>query len=268
MDGYIIKKQNSAAVFDTHLHDLYEINFALSAGTQIIIENQIYETKPGEVFLFPPYAFHQLDSRGMPYERWVLFFRQQTLSAEMPSLAPAIEGLKKPRVLKLTTEQTNIFCRLLEAAEAESRKKDSFSLFRNVCALGRLLIFLAETGAKTNPASESVPQNEIGAVLAYINTHLAEPQGIDLLCRRFCMSRTKFCTLIRRSIGMSYQEYLLHLRLARAMECLSDGMSVTDSAEQSGFPSYANFIRTFKKHVGVTPYQYGKKGKFSEKIDK
>mgnify|MGYP004528777245 FL=1 len=268
MDGYIIKKQNSTAVFDTHLHDLYEINFALSCGTQIIIENQIYETKPGEVFLFPPYVFHQLDSRGMPYERWVLFFRKQTLLAEAPSLAPAIENLKVPRVLKLTAEQTNTFCRLLGEAEAESRKNDPLSLFRNICALGRILVFLAETGEETKLTSENVPQNEIGAVLAYISAHLAEPQGIDLLCRRFCMSRTKFCTLIRRSIGMSYQEYLLHLRLAKAMECLSGGMSVTDTAEQSGFPSYANFIRTFKKHVGVTPYQYGKKGKFSEKIDK
>lgn len=268
MDGYIIKKQNSTAVFDTHLHDLYEINFALSCGTQIIIENQIYETKPGEVFLFPPYVFHQLDSRGMPYERWVLFFRKQTLLAEAPSLAPAIENLKVPRVLKLTAEQTNTFCRLLGEAEAESRKNDPLSLFRNICALGRILVFLAETGEETKLTSENVPQNEIGAVLAYISAHLAEPQGIDLLCRRFCMSRTKFCTLIRRSIGMSYQEYLLHLRLAKAIECLSGGMSVTDTAEQSGFPSYANFIRTFKKHVGVTPYQYGKKGKFSEKIDK
>ncbi len=268
MDGYIIKKQNSTAVFDTHLHDLYEINFALSCGTQIIIENQIYETKPGEVFLFPPYVFHQLDSRGMPYERWVLFFRKQTLLAEAPSLAPAIENLKVPRVLKLTAEQTNTFCRLLGEAEAESRKNDPLSLFRNICALGRILVFLAETGEETKLTSENVPQNEIGAVLAYISAHLAELQGIDLLCRRFCMSRTKFCTLIRRSIGMSYQEYLLHLRLAKAMECLSGGMSVTDTAEQSGFPSYANFIRTFKKHVGVTPYQYGKKGKFSEKIDK
>ena len=268
MDGYIIKKQNSTAVFDTHLHDLYEINFALSCGTQIIIENQIYETKPGEVFLFPPYVFHQLDSRGMPYERWVLFFRKQTLLAEAPSLAPASENLKVPRVLKLTAEQTNTFCRLLGEAEAESRKNDPLSLFRNICALGRILVFLAETGEETKLTSENVPQNEIGAVLAYISAHLAEPQGIDLLCRRFCMSRTKFCTLIRRSIGMSYQEYLLHLRLAKAMECLSGGMSVTDTAEQSGFPSYANFIRTFKKHVGVTPYQYGKKGKFSEKIDK
>ena len=132
VDGYIIKKQNSTAVFDTHLHDLYEINFALSCGTQIIIENQIYETKPGEVFLFPPYVFHQLDSRGMPYERWVLFFRKQTLLAEAPSLAPAIENLKVPRVLKLTAEQTNTFCRLLGEAEAESRKNDPLSLFRNI----------------------------------------------------------------------------------------------------------------------------------------
>ena len=268
MEGYVVKKQSCAAEFDTHLHDLYEINFALSEGTQIVVEDRIYETKPGEVFLFPPYVFHQLDSKGKTYERWVLFFSERSLMKEIPSLSPAMEQLKKPCVLKLYPEQTEALCRLLEQAEAELGKNNPLSRFRNVCLLGNILSFLAEAGGTPGEMESGAPESEVGALLLYISEHLAEPQGTELLCRKFCMSRTKFYTLIRRSIGMSYQEYLLQLRLAKAMECLSGGMSVTDAAEKSGFNSYSNFIRTFKKHVGTTPYQYGKRSNFSEMIDK
>ena len=47
-------------------------------------------------------------------------------------------------------------------------------------------------------------------------------------------------------------------QLANAAKLLSEGHSVTDAAEMSGFADCSNFILLFKKAYKITPLQYKK----------
>ena len=51
-------------------------------------------------------------------------------------------------------------------------------------------------------------------------------------------------------------EYLREMYPQEAKKLLSAGNSVTETALACGFGDYANFIRVFKKHVGVPPGKY------------
>lgn len=51
-------------------------------------------------------------------------------------------------------------------------------------------------------------------------------------------------------------KYIVSKRITEAKKLLATEKSVTDTAFMCGFNDYANFIRTFKKAVGVPPGKY------------
>lgn len=51
--------------------------------------------------------------------------------------------------------------------------------------------------------------------------------------------------------GIPFRTYVLWLRLVRAVEAHSDGMSLTGAAQEAGFADSAHFSRTFKRMFGV-----------------
>jgi len=57
---------------------------------------------------------------------------------------------------------------------------------------------------------------------------------------------------------MNLHEYIIFKRVARAKKLLMEGKSVTETCHLSGFNDYSNFIRTFKRTVGISPGKYSK----------
>ena len=62
--------------------------------------------------------------------------------------------------------------------------------------------------------------------------------------------------MFNRYCGTTVTKYIISKRITEAKKLLSNGKSVTETAFASGFNDYANFIRTFKKTVGVPPGKY------------
>jgi AraC-like DNA-binding protein len=70
------------------------------------------------------------------------------------------------------------------------------------------------------------------------------------------LSVAKLCDLFKNQLSTTANKYLTGKRISHAKKLLSEGKSVTDTAIESGFSDYANFIRTFKKAVGIPPGKY------------
>ncbi len=59
-----------------------------------------------------------------------------------------------------------------------------------------------------------------------------------------------------KETGLSYQEWRLQWRLHRAIELLSEGRTVGETAFELSFSSDSAFVDFFKKQTGATPLQY------------
>ncbi len=70
--------------------------------------------------------------------------------------------------------------------------------------------------------------------------------------------------IIREETGHSFKTVLTQLRIEHAKKLLSDGMSVSDVADQVGYGSASYFIKVFKASEGITPDAY-RKNKLSHK---
>lgn len=93
----------------------------------------------------------------------------------------------------------------------------------------------------------------------FIEAHPKEKITADLLCRNFLLNRQQLYDIFRRNFNMTVKEYVLGKKIEKAKYLLKNTTdSVTEIAEECGFPDYNNFIQRFKKCVGTTPLKYRK----------
>ena len=74
------------------------------------------------------------------------------------------------------------------------------------------------------------------------------------------LNKSYLSTLMNEVLETGFTDYLNSVRITKAREMLDNtGMSVNEICQATGFNSVQNFIRVFKKYVGMTPGQYRKK---------
>ena len=90
----------------------------------------------------------------------------------------------------------------------------------------------------------------------YINAHFSEDLTLERLAKKSYVSVNQLCKLFKKRFGTTVAKYIMSKRISEAKKLLSQGKSVSDTALACGFSDYANFIRVFKKFVGVSPGKY------------
>jgi len=96
----------------------------------------------------------------------------------------------------------------------------------------------------------------IEKVTDFISVHYHEDISLDQ-CAELCeLSPQYLSKLFKRTMDISFIEYVTQIRVTRAKELLeTTDLMVNEIADQVGYHP-KNFIRVFKKQVGVPPGQY------------
>ena len=97
----------------------------------------------------------------------------------------------------------------------------------------------------------------IRKALQYIATHYAEPLRISDVAGQLLLSPDYFATLFRKTVGESFNSYLMRIRIEESkLLLLSTDDTLTDVAIATGFSDQSYFCRMFKKLVGVSPGKF------------
>lgn len=90
---------------------------------------------------------------------------------------------------------------------------------------------------------------------------------INWLAREMAMGRTSFYTKIKAVTGLSANEFIIDLKIKRAMEMLEKSdETILEIAMKLGFVSQRYFSTVFKQNTGKTPSQYRQEKKTSVRI--
>lgn len=70
------------------------------------------------------------------------------------------------------------------------------------------------------------------------------------------LNRQYMSALFKRQEGISIQQYIIRVRMERALTLLKQGISVTETARLCGYESIYAFSKAFKREIGVSPTEY------------
>lgn len=98
---------------------------------------------------------------------------------------------------------------------------------------------------------------DIEKVLVFIKSNYAEQITLDHMIRDIHISKYHFIRLFRRVMGVTPYHYLTTYRIneAKTLLCTTD-KNIAEIAFDCGFLDAGQFIRHFKKYVGMKPLQY------------
>ena len=94
----------------------------------------------------------------------------------------------------------------------------------------------------------------------YIQKHYAEPLTLSQVADSVYINHTYLSRVIKGELGMGFSDLLNLIRIENAKKFLKDpSYNINRIAEMVGYSSPQYFNHSFKKIVGITPWQYRSK---------
>ncbi len=202
-------------------------------------------------------------------EAWQLFEEKHYDIILTDINMPLMNGIQLARLIKEKLPQTHIvfltgyddFDYALSALKlgADDYLLKPFSKKDVLQILHQIIPKIEQAKKKTQLESlmEKSPQSEIEQL---IQNQLSDVNlSLKSLANQLSFSPNYLSVLIKKELGMSFQDYLIQERLKKAKRLLlTTNLKVYEIAEQVGFEDMNYFSQRFKQVVGVTPRQFKK----------
>ncbi|MEW5815541.1 MAG: response regulator [Spirochaetota bacterium] len=129
---------------------------------------------------------------------------------------------------------------------------------RSLADLRSDLLTMASDTMEQLSTSEALKYGQlINSIISYINIHYMEDLKESKLCKEFLVHASYFCKLFKEKTGITFKQYLTHIRIAKAKELLRfEQYKVYEIASLVGFENPKYFSRIFRAETGVTPWEY------------
>lgn len=250
---------------DMHIHDCYELYYAISGGNQFFIADQWYEICRGDLFAINHNETHHVfEKTGIPHERYVISIHPEFLSSISTGetdLSKCFQRENKSfcHKISLDKEDQKQFLYLLHkisAAEGYGADVIENTAFSELMVLTNRLFLRPKDELSESPLHSYHPL--VSEMIQYINENITAPLTVSKIAEHFFLSESYVCRIFKQCTGTTVNKYLTGRRIGIAKTLLAGGSSVLSACELSGFNDYSNFIKTFTKSVGISPKRYSK----------
>lgn len=250
-------------IVDFHLHDGYEIFFLISGDVSYFVENKVYSIEYGDLIITNNHEIHK-PSFGSDkiYERICLEFNPaivQPLNSQKFDLLncftnrPAGEHNR----IRLNHKHVDDILELFYKIESLGKNQYEGSEILRLSYLIELLVFTNRVYMRI-PVSKELPNihEKLVPILQYIDDNLESDMDLECLEKLFYIDRYYLSKLFKSGTGSSIHSYIIFKRISKAKRLLSEGVNVTQACTRCGFNDYSNFLKMFKKIVGISPGKY------------
>lgn len=247
-----------------HTHEFYEMNIVMNGTGVHKIENMSFEVKTGDVFIIPPMTVHAyVDTKGLNV--YHILLRQEFITDNgeeafsMPGFIQLTEiepflrrHMPRDMFLHLSPESLASLLPDLNLIERDGLfDSDTFIPLKNHITwkiLYTLSARLNEQMKHKNADTKRKSDVEIAKILEYIHKNLGEKITVELLCKKFYLSRSTFLRRFSENCRCTPMEYINRCRCKKAMELMRlSAYSKTEIAHICGFYDLSHMERTIKK---------------------
>ncbi len=224
--------------------------YILEGEGYLKIEDQMYEPKPGELFLLP--AGVRQSYGTVSENRFGKFWCHFGAKLGDLHLWDIVRTSPKITVSDASTVQT-MFQELIQHAE----KPKLTSAFRvNALLLQMISMYLEQAESVHVDMKATTSLEKMGNILQYIEDHLQNDLTVELLAKEAHFHPNYFIALFKKSTGYSPIQYINRLRMEKAKHQLSfTDKPVSTIADGLGMDLHY-FSRTFREFTGSSPSQW------------
>lgn len=213
-----------------HAHHAFQLTFSLGGAFSLHLEAGVV---PGPSAVVAPDTPHAFEARGLIA---LLFIEPESRAGR--SLMQLMQGQSAATI---SAEQTR------DAPELISRAFQHQTDARN--ALRQVGIEISNRIAGHTRAAE--PDRRVRQIIKWASDNLDGTLGINDAANGVGLSPSRASHLFVEETGLPFRTYVLWLRLVRAVDAHTGGMSLTDAAQEAGFADSAHLSRTFKRMFGL-----------------
>ena len=238
-------KDSRAQKLDYHYHEFDKLIFFLGGNVTYMVEGVTYFLQPWDVLLVQHNLIHKPEiDANEPYERIVIWLGRDYLTERSTPEEPLDQCFDLARergfhLLRADGERRLQYMQTIRRLE-EALRSQEFGAARMADTLcQQLLIDVNREILRSRTAQEERDSYRVDPkmeeVLKYITSHLEEELSVDLLAKRFFISRYYLMHRFKDVTGYTVHQYISQKRLLRAGELIRQGIPVMKAAEQSGF---------------------------------
>lgn len=242
-----------------HFHDTYEVLLVIDGESDFFAGQQLFHLHRGAVVMLDFTALHRSISLGeKEYKRYVLYLPTSFVTTFCTPQTDLLAAFYGNRFLQLEEAQTVKIAALFD--RCMGTRMGFGADLRRQNTLIELLICLGELSdlKPAPPQSENIEFQRTFPILKHIEENLVNELSLEILSRRFFISKSHLCRIFKATTGFSVGEYISWLRIMRACRLLRQGRSVQSVGEESGFTNNSHFIRTFGQVIGRSPGRYAR----------
>jgi AraC-like DNA-binding protein len=246
-------------------HPQYEIFLLLEGDVTMLINSQRYMIKNGALVLLTSRDLHiSMNNAPRTYKRITVMFDPHAIrqfNTEHTNLLDcfSIAASRQRNILYLSAEQIQTVQALADQILTNGRSDRFGDDITVLTSLLSLLIFINRLYRSHLPKIAPLPLTPIiREIVDYVDSHIDEELSVQSLCHHFSYSVAYISAQFSKQMGLPLKQFIITKKIALAKQLLAESLSVTQVYERCGFGDYSNFIRTFKKTVGVSPLQWQK----------
>ena len=250
-DAEFLKNASSGK---THWHSHFLLSlFKRNSGIQVLNDTE-YSFEPGTAILMGPFDFHYNKMPvGETFDAYSVKFAHTCFTEKMYEICN-LENL--PIVCKLTGSDFVLAQTLCDALTEETKKSDQLChdiFVQNI--IEQLVILIMRNTKKECETNQS--STNIRKALLYIHNNFKNKISVEDVANICHYTPNYFSTSFKNNVGITFQRYLLDVRLQFAKNLIKYGnKNCTEACFESGFNSIEYFSAAFKKKYGYSPTNY------------
>ena len=236
--------------FPRHLHGTYVIEVVVEGNVALECSGKSYHAPKGSIILLHPGEVHT----GRSANGEAVAYRSFHPTTEWMEWISERLNYHREIVFKSVTLENPPVARLLKKAhKAFQNNQDPLH--------GDGLMTLA-ISALLQSKSDALPITSLNAPRSimrakeYLEDEYSRSIQLSELANVSGLSPFYFLRAFTKATGLTPHEYLCNLRVEKARKLLSDGISIAETAAETGFFDQSHLHRHFRRILGITPGKY------------
>lgn len=233
--------------------DYFLLHIILKGKGEFYSNNRRWNLSKGDAFLIFPGQMHiyKADKNEPWHYFWFAF------DGELFEMLNPLNITEDHPVLH--AEDVNVLYEIYKSMSISITKPHPSEIFENNSSINKIMALLCKnktTYYSTSDASKITKFNHVNSIEAYILENFNTPITVQDVIDFVQLERSYASRIFKDIKEISIGSFLTANRIKQAKEYLKEGWSAKETAFSSGFNSYNNFLKVFKRETGKTATEY------------